>query len=145
MREATCDNYFIVKYLLKSNVSRVTYELYQEVKTASTNLTWLYFYLHILIQIFCTLLIFFCARLSFAIDLLSNVLFQAFDYFWKHVFSKLLISSFHCVDIFCVKLRFCETFLVVNFVKRILLIEALYKFRAIKRWFTLYLHMYCLG
>ena len=46
LHKATCDNYFIIKCLLKLNV---------EAKTASTNLSKLYYYLHISIRIFCTL------------------------------------------------------------------------------------------
>ena len=34
----------------------------------------------------------FCTQCFFAIDLFSNVLFQIFDYFWKDVSTKLLIS-----------------------------------------------------
>ena len=63
--EASCNNYFIVKCFLKSNVARVIL-LHQacliwfnanlvEAKTTSTSLTWLHFYLHISIPIFCTL------------------------------------------------------------------------------------------
>ena len=47
---------------------------------------------------------------SFAINLFSNVLFQTFDYFW-HV---LLSCRFHCVDIFYINFRSCETFTVTN-------------------------------
>ena len=59
MHEGTCDNYFAVKCLLKSNIARVilliyyiklayynfilTYYKQIDVKTATTNLTWLYF------------------------------------------------------------------------------------------------------
>ena len=65
-----------------------------EAKTTSTNLTWLYSYLHILHSVHL-----FCTRLSFTIDLFSNALFQTFGYIWKHVPTKLLISLywFHCV------------------------------------------------
>ena len=57
----------------------------------------------------------------------------------------LLSFWFHCVDIFYIEFRFCETFTVINSVIKILLIKTLYKFRAIKCWFTLYLHVYVLG
>ena len=78
--EATYDNYFIVKCLLKSNIARallVTYciELAQynykhvEAKTASTNITWLYSFLYILIQIFCTLFI--CFVFSVPTDVIN--------------------------------------------------------------------------
>ena len=77
----------------------------------------------------------------FVINLFSNVLFQTFDYFWQNV----SCCWFYCVDIFHIKLRFCGTLTVINFLTRILLIEALYKFRTIKCWLTLYLHMYGLG
>ena len=56
-----------------------------------TKLTWLCFYLHISIRIFWTVYLF-CTWLFFAINLFSNVLFQTFDYFWKYVPTKLLIS-----------------------------------------------------
>ena len=41
-----------------------------------------------------------------------------------------------------IKIRFCEIFTVTNSVTRILLMETLHKFRTIKCWFSLYLHMY---
>ena len=52
----------------------------------------------------------------------------------------LLSCWFHCVDVFYMKLRFCESYKVVNSVNGILLIEALSNFTTIKEakwWFTL--------
>ena len=78
LHETTCDNYFVVKYLLKLNVAYLLtcyltclpislnllkYNLMlcqyrqAETKSAIANLTWLYFYLNISIRIFCTLFI----------------------------------------------------------------------------------------
>ena len=80
----------------------------------------------------------FCTRWSFAIDLFKCFFSQTFDYFWKHVTSKLLISlCWHILHQF----RFCKVFPVINSLTIILLIETLYKFRPTKCWFTLYLHM----
>ena len=52
-----------------------------EEKTASTDLTRLYFCVHTSIQIFCTLFICFALDSDFLIDLLLNVLFKIFDCF----------------------------------------------------------------
>ena len=49
------------------------------------------FYFHISVHIFCALFICFVFNDHSVIDLFSNVLFQKFDYFWKHVPTKLLI------------------------------------------------------
>ena len=69
-----------------------------EAKTASTNFTWLYFktfdsfiFSHFNLNILHSV------HLSgiwwfFAINLFSNVMFQTFDYSWKHIPNKLLIS-----------------------------------------------------
>ena len=46
----------------------------------------------------------------------------------------LLICRFHCVDIFYIKFRFCETFAVIDFVTKIFSIENMDKFRTIKCW-----------
>ena len=69
--------------------------------------------------------------------------FHKFDYFWNQV--PILNYWFHCVDIFYIKFRFCETLTVISFVTRNLLIETLCKLRTSMCWFTLYLHMLCLG
>ena len=63
-----------------------------EEKTASTDLTRLYFRVHTLIQIFCTLFICFALNSDFSIDLLLNVSFKTFDSFGKHEPTKVLIS-----------------------------------------------------
>ena len=65
LHEATCENYFIVKCLLKSNVARVNLLTYLiqfnvnlvEAEVASTNLNWLNIYLHVSVRILCTLFI----------------------------------------------------------------------------------------
>ena len=74
----------------------LTYYKQTKAETTSTNLTWLYFNLHILIRIFCTLFICFMVD-----DLLQ----------------------FYCGDIFYVKFRFCETFKAISSVTRNSLIE----------------------
>ena len=83
----------------------------------------------------------FCTWWSIAVELFSNDLLQTLDYFENRYLRS---CWFHCFNIFCIKLRFCETFTVINFVTRTLFIEALPKFRTIKCWFTLYLPMYVL-
>ena len=50
-----------------------------------------------------------------------------------------------CVDIFYIKFRFCRLFTVINSMTTISSIKTLYKFRSIKCWFTLNLHMYVIG
>ena len=87
----------------------------------------------------------FCTQWSFAINLFSSVLFKTFKYIWKHLPTMLLISLCCCVGIFYIKFRFSKTFTVKNSVTTILLIKILYKFKTIKCWFTLNLHMYVLG
>ena len=51
----------------------------------------------------------------------------------------------NCVDIFYIKFRFCRLFTVINSTTTISSIKTLYKFRSIKCWFTLNLHMYVIG
>ena len=51
----------------------------------------------------------------------------------------------NCVDIFYIKFRFCRLFTVINSTTTISSIKTLYKFRSIKCWFTLSLHMYVIG
>ena len=87
----------------------------------------------ILIRVFCT------TRICFVLDgLLQLICFQMLCS--KHSISfedtHLLSCLFHCVDIFYVKYSFCETFIVINFVTKISLIE-FYRF-------TLYLTHVCL-
>ena len=90
-------------------------------------------------QIFCTLFI------CFVLD--SLFLSTCFPMFCsKHLITfentDLLCCWFHCVDIFNIKFRFCETFTVIYSVTRTLLTETLYKFRTIKYWFTLHLQIH---
>ena len=102
------------------------------------NLTWLYFYLYCLMQIFCTLFI------CFALDgLLQSIRFRMFCS--KHLINFGNASLCCCVGILYIKFKLSETFTVINSLTRILLIGTLYKFRTIKCWFTLYLHIYTLG
>ena len=100
--EATCDNYFIkcisklnscqnqmsksyLTYLLIAsnllkNLTLIQYEQ-AEAKTTSSNLNGLYLYLHISIQISCTLFICFVLDGLLAIHLLPNVFFRTSNYF----------------------------------------------------------------
>ena len=166
LHEATWDNYFIVKYLLKSNESReilltncielayfgakfganfvwkrrskkCKYLLYLSYFVFPNSFVFPYFNSNILYSVYL-----FGIRWSFAIDLFSNVLFQKSITFE----SMYLISCwFHCVDIFYIKFRFCKTYTVTSSVTKKLLIETLSNFRTIKCWFTRYLDMYVLG
>ena len=97
----------------------------------SKHLTALHFYN--LIRTFCTQFI--CLVFD---GLLESICFRMFCF--KNTY--LLSCCCHCVEIFYIKFRFCETFTVTNFVTRILLIETLFNFRTIKCCVTLYLHMY---
>ena len=129
LQDATCDNYFIVKCLFKSNELTVILltnciELAQyHLKLTkylpgyiSKALTAIFphFDLDILYSVHLL-----GNQLSLAINLFSNVLFQTFGYFWN---TYLLSSWFHCVDKVSIKFRFCETFTVTNFMARFLLI-----------------------
>ena len=105
LQEATCDNYLIVKCLLKSNVAKVillTYFFTYSKNCKKTNITWLYFYLHISVRIFCILFLCFVLDDLFAIDLFSNFLFQTLNY--------ALSCWFHCVDMLYIKFRFIRNF-----------------------------------
>ena len=106
----------------------------------SEYLTVLYFY--IAFRIFSTCFI------CFLVDgILQSIYFRIFCSKDLITFENVYLLScrFRCVDIFYTKSSFCETFTVRNFVTRILLIDTLYKFKSIKCWFSLYLHMYVLG
>ena len=135
LHEATCDNYFIVKCLLKSNVARVILLAYYfnanlvDTKIESANLN-----LHS-ISICIFRYEYFVVYFVCLIDLLSNVLFQTFQTI-NFENTYLLSCWFYCVDIFYIEFGFCETFTVINSVTRILLIKTLYKFRTIECWFT---------
>ena len=101
-------------------------------------LTALYF--HISIRIFCNLFI--CLVFG---SLLQSTCFRMFCSKHSITFDTYLLSCwFHCVDIFYIKFRSCETFTVTNSGAMLLLIETLSYFRTIKCWFILYLHM-CSG
>ena len=78
--------------------------------------------------------------------LLQSIYFRMFCSKYSITFDTYLLSCrFHCVDIFYIKFRSCETFTVTNSGAIILLIETLSYFRAIKCRFILYLQMYSLG
>ena len=102
-------------------------------------LTALYF--HISIQIFCNLLI--CLVFD---GLLQSIYFRTFSSKHSITFDTYLLScQFHCVDIFYINFRSCETFTVTNSGAILLLIEIPSKFKNIKCLFILYLQMYVLG
>ena len=116
-----------------------------EAKTASTNFTWLYFKTFDSF-IFSNLnLNIYTHFISLVFDgLLQSVCFWMFCS--KHSITSennyLLSCWFHCVDILCIRFRFCETFTVTDVVSRILLTETPSNFKTLKCCFTLYLHMY---
>ena len=120
-----------------------------EAKTASTNFIWSYFvfpnsffFFHISIRIFCTLFI--CLVFD---GLLQLIYFRMCCSKHSITFENMYLLScwFHCVDIFYIKFRFCETCTATSSVTRNLLIETLSNFRTINCWFTQYLDMYVLG
>ena len=104
--------------------------LHKQVKTASTNLTWLYFYFHISIQIFCALFI------CFVLDgLLQSVCLRMFCSIKVRLL--LITRTYQVGDLsllthFTSNLDFVKLFTVENFLIRILWIETPYKFRTIK-------------
>ena len=101
-------------------------------------LTALYF--HISNRIFCDLFI--CLVFD---GLLQSICFQMFCSKHLITFNTYLLSCrFHCVGIFCINLRSCETLTITNSGAIILLIETLSNFRTIKCWFILYLQIYVL-
>ena len=102
-------------------------------------LTALYF--HISIRIFCNLFI--CLVFD---GLLQSICFRMFCSKHSITFDTYLLSCrFHCVDIFYINFRSCETFTITNSGAILLLIETLSNFRTMKCWFILYLQMYVLG
>ena len=160
LHKATCDNYFIVKCLLKSNVSRVyllnncvelVWYKKGETKTANTNFTWscLVFPNRFVFSYFNSSILYsvhlFSIWWSFAINLII------FECFVPNIRLLLKTCNFYVadftvlIDVFYMKFRFCETYKIANSVTRNLLIETLSNFRTIKEakcWFTLYLRMY---
>ena len=93
-----------------------------EKHTASPNFTWLHIYFltalyfHISIPVFCTLFI--CLVFD---GLLQSIYFRMFCSKHSITFENMyLISSwFHYVDIFCIKLRCCETYAITSSVLEI--------------------------
>ena len=104
LHKAMCDNYCIVKCFLKSNVAIVvlTHEL-QVLTLPDYICICIFQFEYFLLSSFILYSMVFCRRGFF-----SNALFRTFDYFWKH----LLNHWFHCVGIFYIKFRFCETLTV---------------------------------
>ena len=155
LHAATCDNYFIVKCLLKSNESidilltnciefaqynlMLTWFKSTEAKTAGTTLPGhiLYFltalFFHISIRIFCTLFI--CLVFD---GLLQLIYFRMFCSKHSITFENMYLLScwFYCAYIFYIKFRFRETYTVTSSMTRNLLIETLSNFRTIKYWFN---------
>ena len=150
LQEKTCNNYFIVKCLLKSNTARVILPSYWlqrasiiwfranlvEAKTAKTSLPayisiCICQYQYFVLCLFVLYSMFFGNRLVFECFVPDiPLLLKARTY--------LLSCRFRRVDILYIKFRFHETFTVTNSVTRILLIET-------QCWFTLNLHMSALG
>ena len=104
-------------------------------KTASTNFTWLYLYFltalyfHISVRIFCNLFI--CLVFD---GLLQSIYFRMFCSKHSITFDTYLLSCrFHCVDIFYINFRSCETFTVTNSGAILLLTEIPSNFKNIKR------------
>ena len=158
LHKATGNNYFIIKCLFKSNdnliVLRVawynlmlcgTNKQKQKLQVLTLSSYVLYFlkalYFHISIRIFCNMFI--CLVFG---SLLQLICFWMFCSKHSVTFDTYLLSCwFHCVDIFYIKFRSCETFTVTNSEAMLLLIETLSNWRTIKCWFILYLHIYVLG
>ena len=103
-------------------------------------LTALFF--HISIRIFYTLFI--CLVFD---GLLKLIYFRMFCSKHSITFENMYLLScwFHCVDIFYIKFRFCETYIATSSVTRNVLIETLSNFRTTKCWFTRYLDIHVLG
>ena len=136
-----------IVYLLSYNLHDCTFNICQQKLEVLTlpgyilhSLTALYF--HISIRIFCALFI--CLVFD---GLLQLIYFRMFCSKHSITFENMYLLScwFHCVDIFYIKFRFCETYTVTSSVTKNLLIETLSNFRTIKCWFTRYLDMYVLG
>ena len=104
LHEATCDNYFTVKCLLKSILYNVILTQYKqaEVKTASINLTYLYFqtfdsfvfsyillFEHFVLYSYVLYSIIFCNRLMLFVSesfiFFECLILQIFDYCWNYV------------------------------------------------------------
>ena len=89
-------------------------------------LTTLYF--HISIRMFCNLFI--CLVFD---GLLQSIYFRMFCSKHSITFDTYLLSCrFHCVDIFYINFRSCETFTITNSGAILLLIETLSNFRTMK-------------
>ena len=150
MQEKTCNNYFTVKCLLKSNTARVilpSHWLQQafiiwfkanlvEAKTAKTSLP---AYISICICQYQYFVL--CLFVLYSMYFWNRLLFECFvpDIpLLLKARTYLLSCRFRRVDILYIKFRFHETFTVTNSVTRILLIET-------QCWFTLNLHMSAFG
>ena len=140
LHEATYDNYFTFKCLLKSNIARVILSsllnitlqeltlLYSNIPQLSISIFQFKYFVHCFICF-----VFNC--------LLQLIYFRTFCSKHSITFKNTYLLScwFHCVDIFYNKFRLCETLKVINSVTRFSLIETLCKFSTIKCWF---IHIY---
>ena len=140
--EATCDNYFLNKCFLKPKVARVILltNCIELVKYNST-LTYQKQTLQILtLPGYISICIFQyehfvpCLSVLYSLTFCNRFCFRMFCSKHSVTFENtyLLSFSFHYVDIFFIKRRFCKTITVINSVTRILLTETLYKFRTIR-------------
>ena len=144
LHEATCDNYFTVKCLLKSNIARVILSsllnitlqeltlLYSNIPQLSISIFQFKYFVHCFICF-----VFNC--------LLQLIYFRTFCSKHSITFKNTYLLScwFHCVDIFYNKFRLRETLKVINSVTRFSLIETLCKFSTIKCWFIHITHIVC--
>ena len=112
-------------------------------KTASTNFTWLYFYLYILLLFENFVISSFALYSMVLLWICFRMLCSKYSITFEN--TCLMICLFHCTDTFYIKIRFCGTLWERNSVTRILFIETMSKSRTIKWWFTLDLQMYVLG
>ena len=82
LHKTKCDNYIIVRYMLRSNMQ----ELSSYLITNCFEFLFPCFNSIILYSVYL-----FCIQWSFAVDLFWNNLFQIFYYDWKHMSTELLI------------------------------------------------------
>ena len=122
--EIKCSKNCLTYLLTASSLLNI---IHKYVKTASTKLTRVFFFLYILIRIFCTLFI------LYSMVLCNWLVFECFvqkiQLFFKNTY--LLSYWFHCVDIFYMKFKSFNVFTVINSLTKTLLIEILHKFRTV--------------
>ena len=106
-----------------------------ETKTASTNFTWLCF-------VFPNSFVFSCLNsnicnlfMCLVFDgLLQSIYFRIFCSKHSITFDTYLLSCpFHCIDIFYINFRSCETFTISNSGAILLLIETPFNFKSFQR------------